>query len=225
MQTHAHQHCRRDGHFPHAGAALRPFIADDQHAAGLDLLCRHCAAEIIFGVKADRRSAVMKHLGDHAALFHEASAGGEIAVQHRVAAIRIKRIVHRVNDLRIHRPPECVQEFAERAAHGEPAVLIQVSADRLQRCTDAAGLVIIVNVVPAARLEFRDAGDFTLDLVETAEVERDPHHFGDRADMQLGIGRTAGRRHVAKAVHKALFSHDVAEAYAVLRERDDPLAD
>ena len=80
VQPHAHQHSGGDGHFPHAWASLGPFIADDQDAAGLDgPLCQKLA-QVVLRVEAHSRPPVVEHLRDHAALFHDAAVGGQIAV-------------------------------------------------------------------------------------------------------------------------------------------------
>ena len=167
----------------------------------------------------------MEHLRHHAALFHDAAVRRKIAVQHGKAAVGVERLASRVDDLRVDPAAEADEELAHRAARRQTRVGVKIALDGLHRRAHAAGLVIIVHIEFRGRLELRDAGHVALDRVKGREVHRNTHHARERADVELGVRRAAGRGDVAQAVLEARLGDDVGKAHALLRERDDALAD
>ena len=88
-------------HFAHAGASLRPFIADDDHIAGVDLLGIDCGNGFLFGVEHARGTLMAHHLRGHGGLFHNAAILRKVALEHRdTAAFRI-RLINGADDRRI----------------------------------------------------------------------------------------------------------------------------
>ena len=79
VQSHPHEHRRRDGKLPHARAALRSFIADHQHRPGFDGTMEEKLTDILLAVEHDRLAAMTEHPRLDAGLFHHGAVGGEIA--------------------------------------------------------------------------------------------------------------------------------------------------
>ena len=167
---------------------------------------------------------MVEHLGHHTALFHDAAAGSQIAVEHREAAIGIQGVVHGVDNFRVHLPAEAGQEVPHRSAGGHPGGQVQIGFDGLHGRPHAAGLIVVVHIELGGGLELGDAGYIPLDLIKGGQVHRDAHHMSQGADMQLGVGGAAGGRHMAQAVLQAALGDDVREAGPLQSQGDDALA-
>ena len=77
-------------HLPHAGAARRPLVADDDHVAGADLLRCDGGEAVLLGVEDPGRAAVER--ARDAGELHDAALGSEVPAEHAQPAALLDRV-------------------------------------------------------------------------------------------------------------------------------------
>lgn len=77
----------------------------------------------------------------------DTAAGGNVPVKHRVTAVRIQRVISRVNYVGVDLPVIAVEELAHRPASRKLSVEVEELTDCLQRRADSSGLVVVVEVI------------------------------------------------------------------------------
>ena len=93
MSTDRRRHLQ---HLAHAGAALRAFVANHQHVAGLDLVRLHGGEAVLFAVEDARRSAMLHAIGRGD--LHHAAFGREIAFENHQPAGGLDGLLERMDD-------------------------------------------------------------------------------------------------------------------------------
>ncbi len=128
--------CRRHlQHLAHARAALRAFVANDQHVAGLDLAGLHGGKTFLFAIEDARRTAMLHTVGG--GNLHHAALGREIAFQNHQPACRLDRLVEGMNhdlagSLLCQRRffGECLAADGKRRPIGMPASMSRFASSR-----------------------------------------------------------------------------------------------
>ncbi len=206
-------------HLAHAGAALRPLVADHDDVAGRDLAGEDLLHRDVFAVE-DARGAFEAERVDTGDLHHRALRR-ERAAEDRDAALLVDRIGERVHDGAVGRGRvEVGQVLGHGLARDREAVAVQ--QPRVEELPHhdlhAADPVEVVHVVVAVRLHVGDVRDARADPVEVVELELDARLVGDREQVQHRVGGAAERHHHGDRVLERLLGHDLARAQVELEQ-------
>ena len=127
-------------HLPHAGAALRAFVADDDDVAVVDEAGIDGGLGLFLRVKAAGRAFVHQHFGGDGRPFDDAGVGGEVAAEDGNAAGLGVGVVGRANDLgvEIHGVLDVLGDGMPGDGHQVGMEEAQVG-DLLHDSVDAAG--------------------------------------------------------------------------------------
>ncbi len=199
-------------HLAHAGTALRPLIADDQHVAFLVGALGHRLEAGLLAVEAAGRPGEFlvlqpRHL-------HDGAVRREVALQPDHAAGGGDRVVGRADHVLVRVPLHRGHVLGDGAAgHGE-AVAVQeaVLQQRLHQQRDAAGLEHVLGDVAPAGLEVGDIGRAAEDLGDVEQVELDADLMRHGRQVQRRVGRAARGGDHGGGVLQRLQRDDVARA-------------
>ena len=125
-------------HLPHPRAALRSFVSDNHHVAGMDPAARNGFRRVLFAVEYPCRALVDHHGGGDGPLFDHCAVGGEVAEQDRQAAVGTERIVQMPDDLPV-RLSRRVNPFPYRPRYRQSVAMDQATPiELLEHRLDAA---------------------------------------------------------------------------------------
>ncbi|MCY1175363.1 hypothetical protein D9M73_155980 [compost metagenome] len=155
-QPKAIKRSRGRKHLTHAGAALRPFIADDDDFALVDQAPFHCRETLLLAIEHARRSGELEPV--HPRDLHDRAIGGERTAQANHAAPRRQRRLDVVNDLLVGVPGDLIDILAERLTRHRQAVAVEEAAfqHRLHQHVDATGLIHILGDILTTGFEIGD---------------------------------------------------------------------
>ena len=221
-EPRAHQGGGGREHLRHAGAALRPLVADDHHVATLDRPLLEGAEHRLFAVEdagrpAEPRAFLAGDLGD-------GRIGGEVAVEDRDVARLFDRVLDRLDDLLPRGEPLARgQVLGERlAGHGHAIAVHEPLVEQVfHEAARAADRVEVFLHELAARLQVGEVGDAAGHLLEVSRREIDFHGAGHRDQVEHGVGRAAERHDRDHRVFEGASGHDVARLEIPLEERAD----
>src|SRR6185437_15160887 len=175
---------RRRQHFAHAGAAARPFVADDQDVAVLVLPVLDRVEAGFLAIEAARRSTKLQRL--HSCDLHDRAVGCEITSEPDHAPGGQQRLVGRAHHVLIRIPFNALQIFRNRAAGDREAITVQeaVIEERLHEEGHTASFEHILGDITAARFQICDIRCLFEDFGDVEQRELDTALVRDRRQMQ-----------------------------------------
>ncbi|QEM44368.1 hypothetical protein FZ046_05850 [Mycolicibacterium grossiae] len=212
-------------HLPHARAALRALVADDDDVAVGDgavlqrVERRPLALEDPCGALED--------VGVEARRLHHRTLGRQRPVQDRDAAGGVDRVVHRPQHLAVRiRRLDVGEVLGHRLPrHGQAVAVQQTGVEqRLHHDGDAADLVDVLHHVPAEGLDVGQVRDALADAGEVLEAQLDVGLPRDGEQVQHRVGGAAERHHHGDGVLERLLGEDVARGDAAAQHLDHRLA-
>ena len=187
-------------HLAHAGAAGRPFVADDDHVARGDRARLDRSEALLLGVEHARGPAVKQALVPRE--LHDTAVGREVAAQHREPACLLERRLDRDDDLLARRLDDRVRDLRQRAAVDVRRVTVHEAG--LQQLAgderDTARGVQVGGDEASTRLDVCDDGRALGDAVELVDRELDAELVRDCEQVQHAVRRAACRRDRGRGV-------------------------
>ena len=213
-QTLADQRRGRRQHFLHAGAALRPFVADHYHVAGLDLLGHDGGHDFRLGIEHPRRPGNRRIFQSRD--FGYATLGCQVALEDRQMPLLVQRVVEGTDHIlilaRLRR--NVLQLLGDGASRDCHAVAMQqaVGEKHLQHLRRAASLVEIGDDILSGGLEIAQHRHLAAHPLEVVDGPLDFGRRGNGKIVQHCVGRTAGGHHQANHILDRFAGDDVAWA-------------
>src|SRR5438552_8368894 len=182
------ERCGGRQHFAHSGAALRPFVANDEHVAFLVLLLLHRLEARFLPVKAARRAGEfrIRHPGN----LHNGAFRREVALEPDDAAGGGERLVGGTDHVLVLVPLHAFQVLGQATPRNRQALPVQEAMveQRLQQQRNAASFEQIFGNITAARLQIGDIGCPFEDLRHIEKIECEAAFVSDGGQMQRRIG-------------------------------------
>ena len=219
-ESRADDVARGGEHLLHAGSALRSFVADHHHVAGLHLATENAGARLLLRVEADGLAGERHHRRRHTALLHHRAAFGEVAPEHREAAVLGIGVVEQPDHV-VVADGSALDLLAEGFATDRFCLEVEeLLREALEDGHDAACAVEVAHVVVSARRELADVRRARGDLVHALERVVDARLARNREGVEHRV-RGAAHRHVERegVVERGLRHELAREGAALLRHR------
>src|SRR6266702_5430600 len=197
-------------HFPHAGTALRPLVADtDDFALAVGAVLDGLKG-VLFPVEA--ASWTGEPQVGHSRDFHDRTFWRQIALQTDHTTGDGDRLVCRVHHILVRIPFHALEVFGDRATGDRNAVAVEKSVveQRLHQKRYAANFKHVFGDITTTRLQIRDIRCLFEDFCHFEQVEFDAGLVRNRRQVQRSIGRAAGRGDHSCRILKRLARDDVA---------------
>ena len=177
---------RRRGrqHLAHAGAAARPFIADDDDVALLVVV--HSTASKASSSQSKQRAGPLKTWFCMPATFTIAPCGARLPLRTTTPPVGDSGLAVGADHVLIGREFDVLQILGDGLAGDGHAVAVEIAAveQRLHQHRHAADLVQVLGHIAAARLEIGDIGRRAEDLADVVQIEIDARLMRHRRQMQ-----------------------------------------
>ena len=221
----AHDGGSRRKHFPHAGSALRPFVANDDDVAFLDRAVENGFHRLLLGFKHDGLAfEVQPFLAGN---FCDRAVAGEVAAQDDQMAVLLDRIIEAVNDglrgrIRFHVGQRLCHGFA---GDGEGVAVEKALVEQhFHQRPDAANGDDFAHQMFSARLQIRENGHVFADAREIVNGQLHLRGVRDGKQVQHGVRGTAQRDDHGDGVLKGFLGEDVERLDANLQHFHDARA-
>ncbi len=217
------QSCADDGrrhpeHLAHAGAALRPLVADHDHVARFDAAVLHGGESIFLAIEHAGRAAKLQQVvpGD----FDHAAFGREVALEDRQPAVRLEGLIQRPDDRLPRSLFGLLRFFADGLARDGHRVRVQVTAFKQPPGDElnAARIVEVARHKAPARLEVGNERGARADAVEVVNAQFDSGLVGNGEQMEDGVGRAAGGGDAGDGVFNGVAGQDLGGAEVTAEE-------
>src|SRR4030095_12598632 len=207
----------------HAGASLRPGIAQDQHRVLGDVeivaVDRSLHRRIV--VEYQRRPGVLQELGRAGRRFDDADVWGQVALQHRQRAFLVDRVADRADDVGVV-DLGALYVLAQRPAGDGQRIEMQVALDLVQETGQAAGIEEILHqVFVAARADVGDYRNLAAGGLEVVEPDVLAGATGQSDQVDDGIGRAADGHGHGDGVEEGLAAQDLRRRQVLPHHVDD----
>jgi len=218
----AHDGGSRRKHFPHAGSALRPFVANDDDVAFLDRAVEDGFHRLLLGFKHDGLALEVQSF--LAGNLRDRALAGEVATQDDQMAVFLDRIVEAVNDclrggIRFHVAQRLGHGFA---GDGERVAVEQFLVEQhFHQRPDAADGDDFGHQMFAARLQVGEHGHAFADAGEVVNGQLHLRGVRDGEQVQHGIRGTAQRDDHGDGVLKSFLGENVQRLDAELQHFHD----
>ncbi len=122
-------------------------------------------------------------------MLDDGAARREIAMQHRHRAFRLDRTLSRANNILARHLLGAGHDIAQARAGDGFGIEVDEVAELLHQFRHAAGMVEMLHVMRARRLEVDQHRHFAAELVEGFEIDAMFGAVGDRGQMNEPVGR------------------------------------
>ena len=209
-EAFADNRSRHAQHLAHPGSAFGPFVADDDHVAGLDALSCDRGHGVFFGFENAGRAAMAQAFV--AADLRDAAFGREIAVQNDQATSLLQGLVQRRDHFLARRFDAPPAFGSQRLAGDRHRTLVEIFAfqQALHQQADATGAVHVSSDKTSRGLQVGKQRRAFTDFLEIVDVQRDASFARDRQQVQDCIGRTAGGGNARDRVVESMARENVS---------------
>ncbi len=210
--------------FRHARRADRSGVAQDQDIVFGDIQVRiiDAVGHVLDGIE-DHGPADMALLGSRR-LLEDGAARGDVAAQHGDAAVLVDGVVERPDHVLRPGLRRGFELLAEGLAGNGHAVEVEQVLDLAQNDLKPAGLVEVVHVAAARRLDVDEHRGLVAHLVEGVEVDLDAQASRDGGEVDDAVGRSADGHQHAKGVLDGFRGDDLVRSQAFQGHRDGTAA-
>ena len=209
-QPHAHDGGGGVQHFPHTGAALGAFVADDYHVAGVDVPRIDGGLSLFLGFKDPGGAFVHQHFGKHRAALDHAALRSQIAPEHGDAAGGGVGILHGADDGGVV-IDGIYNVFTQRLAGDRHDGGVQqiLLGQLFQHRVHAAGGVQVLHIGGAGGGQMAQVRGHCADFVSHVQIEVHAALIGDGGQVEHGVGGAAQGHVSSQGVADGGGGHDV----------------
>ena len=202
--------------FGHARSAFGADVFQHQNIVGMDIQVRvvNACGQVCAVFKHHSAALVFHQARISGRLFDDGTRWGQVAAQHRHAALWVNGVVGRTDD-GLRKKRWCSRQVLTQGFAGDgECIQLQQGAQRTQQGRHAACMVKIFHVMLTRGFEVDQHRCFASHAVEGIEVHIQTHPTCHGRQMHQAVGGAANRQQHPKCILKSIGGQDLANAQA-----------